>query len=243
MFSVVKKVYNYYYSPDKDLARELKSILGFTPARLHLYKTAFSHKSLTVEDPKMGNNERLEYLGDAILSTVVAEYLYKKYPKKDEGFLTKMRSKIVKRKTLNEIADKMELDTVLSKYCSGKVSRSMLGNCLEAVVGAIYLEFGYNKTKRYVIKKILNKYLDIHQLESYDDNFKSQLLEWSQKKNKKVVFETIEKTKVNNRDMFKVAVKVDDVQKGIASGFNKKNAEQKAAQIALKTIPQPEVEA
>ena len=111
------------------------------------------------------SNERLEYLGDAVLSTIVAEYLFKKYPNKDEGFLTKMRSKIVKRKTLNDIADQMGLDIILSNYSQGRLSHSMMGNALEALLGAIYIEFGYKKTKQYVIKNILMKFLDIHQLE------------------------------------------------------------------------------
>ena len=100
----IRQIYNYYFSADKNLARKLKPIIGFVPARLHIFRLAFYHKSMNNNEGHNGNNERLEYLGDAILSTVVAEYLFKKYPQKDEGFLTKMRSKIVKRKTLNLIA-------------------------------------------------------------------------------------------------------------------------------------------
>ena len=122
------------------------------------------------------HNERLEYLGDSILSTIVAEYLFKKYPTQDEGFLTKMRSKIVKRKTLNQLANQMGLDTILSDYSQGRLSNSMLGNAFEALIGAIYLEKGYIKTKSYVVNEILLKNLDIHILESKDDNFKSRLL-------------------------------------------------------------------
>ena len=112
------------------------------------------------------HNERLEYLGDSILSTIVAEYLFKKYPTQDEGFLTKMRSKIVKRKTLNQLANQMGLDTILSDYSQGRLSNSMLGNAFEALIGAIYLEKGYIKTKSYVVNEILLKNLDIHILES-----------------------------------------------------------------------------
>ena len=156
---IVRRFYNLYFSDDKELTMRLRPILGFTPARLNLFKTAFYHKSMTNETPGKATNERLEYLGDAILSTIVAEYLFKKYPNKDEGFLTKMRSKIVKRQTLNEIADNMGLDVILAEYSMGKMSNSMLGNALEALVGAIYIEFGYEKTKTYVIKNILMKYL------------------------------------------------------------------------------------
>lgn len=177
----------------------------------------------------MPTNERLEYLGDAILSTIVAEYLFKKYPYKDEGFLTKMRSKIVKRHTLNEIADNMGLDVILSEYSMGKMSSSMLGNALEALVGAIYLEFGYEKTKKYVIQHILMRYLNINEIENTDDNHKSRLLEWCQKHSKEINFVTVAKFKLDKRDCFKVAVVIDGEEQATAEDFNKKSAEQTAA--------------
>lgn len=186
--------------------------------------------------PNKSNNERLEFLGDAILSTIVAEYLYKKYPQGNEGFLTKMRSKIVKRKTLNQIADRMGIDVILTEYTQGKLSSSMLGNALEALVGALYLELGYVRTRNYVISKILIKYLDIHQLEKLDDNYKSQLLEWCQKKDKKIDFKLLSKFKLDKRDRFKVAVVIDGKEVSIAEDFNKKAAEQHAASNALKTM-------
>jgi ribonuclease-3 len=214
----------------------LRPILGFTPARLSLFKTAFYHKSMTNETPGRPTNERLEYLGDAILSTIVAEYLFKKYPNKDEGFLTKMRSKIVKRQTLNEVADNMGLDVILSEYSLGKMSSAMLGNALEALVGAIYIEFGYEKTKNYVIRNILMKYLDINDLETRDDNHKSQLLEWCQKNGKDIQFTTLSKFKVDKRDCFKVAVVVDGNEMATAEDFNKKSAEQLAASRAIEKM-------
>jgi len=210
--------------------------LGFTPARLNLFKTAFYHKSMTNETPGKATNERLEYLGDAILSTIVAEYLFKKYPNKDEGFLTKMRSKIVKRQTLNEIADNMGLDVILAEYSMGKMSNSMLGNALEALVGAIYIEFGYEKTKTYVIKNILMKYLNINDLETRDDNHKSQLLEWCQKNGKDINFATLSKFKLDKRDCFKVAIVIDGVEISTAEDFNKKSAEQTAANRAIEKL-------
>jgi len=214
----------------------LKPILGFTPARLGLFKTAFYHKSMTNETPGKATNERLEFLGDAILSTIVAEYLFKKYPNKDEGFLTKMRSKIVKRQTLNEIADNMGLDVILSEYSLGKMSSSMLGNALEALVGAIYIEFGYEKTKNYVIRNVLMKYLDMNDLEIRDDNHKSQLLEWCQKNSKEINFATLAKFKLDKRDCFKVAVVIDGIEISTAEDFNKKSAEQTAANKAIEIL-------
>ena len=130
-------MYNYYLSKDKDLAQKLRPVIGFTPCRLGLFKRAFYHKSMNNDNRKGVSNERLEYLGDAVLSTVVAEYLFKKYPNKNEGFLTKMRSKIVRRKSLNDIGDKMGLDMLLSEFNSTKLSKSMLGNAVEALVGAV----------------------------------------------------------------------------------------------------------
>ncbi len=182
------------------------------------------------------NNERLEYLGDAILSSIVAEYLFKKYPNKAEGFLTKMRAKIVKRKTLNLIADKMGLDIILSSYSMGKMSKSMLGNALEALVGALYIELGYEKTKNYIIKNVLMKYLNVHELEALDDNFKSILLEWCQKNGKELNFKLIEKFKYNKRDRFKVSVDINGEEISYGEDYNKKAAEQQAARLGLKKL-------
>jgi ribonuclease-3 len=232
----LRRFYNRYLSPDRELTAKLRPVIGFTPARLGLFKTAFYHKSMTNETPGKPTNERLEYLGDAILSTIVAEYLYRKYPNKDEGFLTKMRSKIVKRQTLNDIADKMGLDVILSEYSLGKMSNSMLGNALEALVGAIYIEFGYVRTQKYVIKNILMKYIDIIDLETRDDNHKSQLLEWCQKQGKEISFETLSKFKLDKRDCFKVAVLIDGREMGTAEDFNKKSAEQTAASRAIQRL-------
>lgn len=191
---------------------------------------------MTNETPGKATNERLEYLGDAILSTIVAEYLFKKYPNKDEGFLTKMRSKIVKRQTLNEIADNMGLDVILSDYSLGKMSSSMLGNALEALVGAIYIEFGYDKTKDYIIKNILMRYLNMTELETKDDNHKSQLLEWCQKNGKEINFTTLAKFKLDKRDCFKVAVVIDGVEMATSEDFNKKSAEQAAASKVMQKL-------
>lgn len=231
------RLYNYYFSSEKNLCRRLKSILGFTPIKLNIFKLAFYHKSSINERPDaIQSNERLEYLGDAILSTVVAEYLFKKYPNSDEGFLTKMRSKIVKRKTLNSIADRMGLDMILGEFNDTHISKSMLGNALEALVGAIYIENGYHFTRRYIISKILRRYIDIHELETFDDNYKSQLLEWCQKKGKEVDYKVLSKFKFDKRDRYKIAVFVDGKELAYAEDFNKKSAEQTASALALKGL-------
>ena len=171
-----------------------------------------------------------------MLSTIVGEYLFKKYPNSDEGFLTKMRSKIVKRNSLDEIADKMQLDLFLANYNQTRLSKSMLGNALEALVGAVYIEVGYDQTKRFVIRRILRKYLDIHELESYDDNYKSQLLEWCQKNGRVIEYKVVAKYKSEKRDKFKVAVFVDGRKYGTADDFNKKSAEQLASDRAMTAL-------
>ena len=231
------RFYNFFLSRDKHLARRLRNLIGFTPTNLNLFILAFSHKSTQSEKVyAVQNNERLEYLGDAVLGTIVAEYLFKKYPHGDEGFLTKMRSKIVKRKALNQIGDSMGLDTLLSEYNNTRLSRSMLGNAVEALVGAVYLECGYSCTKRFVIRKMLKRYIDIHELESFDDNYKSQLLEWCQKQGKTVSYKLVSRYKSDKRDRFKVAVLIDGGKIAIAEDFNKKSAEQLASEKALSIL-------
>ncbi len=182
------------------------------------------------------SNERLEYLGDALLSFVVGEYLFNTYPKADEGFLTKMRSKIVKRKTLNELAVKMGLDGMMAEFNQTSISSSMLGNALEALIGAIYLEKGFEFARHFVLRRILKRYIDIAVLESFDDNFKSQLLEWCQKHSKEIDFRIISKYKTDKRDRFKVGVFIDGEEIASAEDYNKKSAEQIAAEIALATL-------
>ncbi len=217
----------------------MRDILGYTPANVHLFKKSFLHKPEKLDKfQDARNNERLEFLGDAMLGMVVGEYLFSKYPSSDEGFLTKMRSKIVKRKSLNQIATKMELIDLLHHYNQGiRISPSMLGNCLEALIGAIYLDAGFHATSRFIVNKMLQGgYLNIHELETYDDNYKSQLLEWCQKNNKIVTYKVINKYKQDKRDRFKVAVIIDEEQLAFADDYNKKSAEQTASEKALLSL-------
>lgn len=234
LFRVILRIYNFHFSKDKDFARRLRNLLGFTPANLNIFKLAFSHKSTSSDKAyAIQNNERLEYLGDAVLGTIVAEYLFKKYPNSNEGFLTKMRSKIVKRKALNKIGDKMGLDVLLNEYNQTRLSRSMLGNAVEALVGAVYLECGYKRTKRFVIRKILRNYVNVHKLEKVDDNYKSQLLEWCQKNGHTVSYKLLSRYKFEKRDRFKVAVLINGKKTATADDFNKKSAEQTASEKAM----------
>ncbi|RLD20954.1 MAG: ribonuclease III [Bacteroidetes bacterium] len=215
----------------------MSSIIGFTPANLPIFRLAFHHKSSSTDKTSpLRSNERLEFLGDAVLSTIVAEYLFKKYPNGSEGFLTKMRSKIVKRSTLNQIADDMGLDVILREYNETRLSDSMKGNALEALIGAIYLERGYNGTKQIVIGRILRNHINIHELEQQDDNYKSQLLEWCQKTGRDVDYRMKQKYKFDKRDRFKIAVAVNGDEVATAEAFSKKSAEQLASQRALKIL-------
>jgi ribonuclease III len=234
----VRKIYNKYFSEEKNFVERLNSVLGFTPSHIDLFKIAFYHKSTinnTQQNDRKSNvlqsNERLEYLGDALLSFVVGEYLFNKYVQADEGFLTKMRSKIVKRKMLNYLAEQMGLDRILMEFNQANISPSMLGNALEALIGAIYLEKGFSYTRDYILNELVKKYINIHSLENFDDNYKSQLLEWCQKNTKEIDFRVISQSKNDKRDRFRIGVYIDT-----AEDFNKKSAEQVAAEIALTQI-------
>ena len=238
MIKAIRRFYNLFLSPEREFVRRLRRLLGFTPAYLNVFKLAFQHKSNNAEQKENSpyggqNNERLEYLGDAVLGTIVAEYLYKKYPLGDEGFLTKMRSKIVKRNSLNKIGDNMGLDELLSTYNNVRIAKSMLGNAVEALVGAVYVEKGYRGTTKFVVQRVLRSHVDIERLETFDDNYKSQLLEHCQKQGMKVDYNVVKRFKQDKRDRFKVAVWVDGQKLAIGEDFNKKSAEQIASRRAL----------
>lgn len=237
MFKAIRRFYNYYLHEERDFVRRIRRLIGFTPAYLNLYRLAFQHKSNAQETKRdrygKQNNERLEYLGDAVLGTIVAEYLYNRYPTKDEGFLTKMRSKIVKRNSLNVIGDNMGLDEMLSTYNNVRIAKSMLGNAVEALVGAVYLETGYRGTRRFVVRQMLRNYVDVTRLETYDDNYKSQLLEHCQKHGMPVNYRVVKRFKQDKRDRFRVAVQIDGREHAVGEDFNKKSAEQIASRRAL----------
>ena len=235
--TAILRLYNQFLAKDRNFAKRISSIIGFTPANLSIFRLAFHHKSSSTDKSSpLRSNERLEFLGDAVLSTIVAEYLFKKYPNGSEGFLTKMRSKIVKRRTLNQIADDMGLDVILREYNDTRLSDSMKGNALEALIGAIYLERGYNGTKKIVIGRILRNHINIHELEQQDDNYKSQLLEWCQKTGRDVDYRMKQKYKFDKRDRFKIAVAVNGDEVAFAEAFSKKSAEQLASQRALEVL-------
>jgi len=184
------------------------------------------------------HNERLEYLGDAVLGTVVAEYLFDSFPEKDEGFLTEMRSKIVNRETLNRLAIKIGLDDLIISKVSDENSQNWKGDALEALIGAIFLDLGYRKTKRLLIKNIIKKHINLNYLQKTETNFKSKIIEWSQKSKQEVLFESFEEVSENNKSnpVFVSNLIVLDKVIGTGKGNSKKEAEQKAAKQALSII-------
>lgn len=240
---MLRKLYNITLSSDRDFARKIRQITGVIPSDIDLFKVAFYHRSgSNGRDTGKASNERLEFLGDAILGCAVGEYLFKKYPMGDEGFLTKMRSKIVKRQTMNAIAEQMGLDLFLLEFNQTDLSSSMLGNALEALLGAFYLENGYVKTKAFISRKIIRKQLNLNTLEHLDDNFKSQLLEWSQREGAKIKYQVLDKFKKNKRDHYKVSVIIDNNEVATAEDYSKKSAEQEASKKALELLTSNKVE-
>lgn len=215
---------------------QLKNVLGFAPGKTSLYKTALTHRS--VRDNADQNNERLEYLGDAILSAVIADYLFKKYPYKEEGFLTEMRSKMVNRQQLNEIAVKMGLKkiTVFNKLDNSLKISQIFGNTLEAVVGAIYIDKGYNKTRVWVLERIIIPHFFMDDLEMLEINHKNKLYGWANKSGKSLEFETINEKFENGRRLFTVGAVVDGKLISEGKAFNKKDASQIAAQKAVEKL-------
>jgi ribonuclease-3 len=221
---------------EKQFIRSLHNLLGFYPSNLAVYKLAFSHRSLALETAG-GNrlsNERLEYLGDAVLGAVVAEMLFKKYPFKDEGFLTEMRSRIVSREHLKQLAVRIGVDELLQKDAGPGSYRSMYGDAFEAFIGAIYLDKGYDSTKRYILDRIIRPHVDMVEIESTEKNFKSVLLNWGQRERRTVTFETVSED-VRARQIT-VRLLIDGQEKAIATEHIKKKAEQMAAEKMCKEL-------
>lgn len=210
--------------------------MGFAPSRISLYITALSHRS--IKEKTTDNNERLEYLGDAILGGIIADYLYMKYPYKGEGFLTEMRSKMVNRQMLNDIAIRMGLKkiTTYNKQDGSLRSSQIFGNALEALVGAIYVDKGYNATKKWVFKKIIIPHLFIEDLEQIEINQKNKLYSWANKSGKLLEFETIDEKMENGRKLFTVGAILDGEVLAEGKAFNKKDAGQIAAQNAVEKL-------
>ena len=221
----------------------LSKILGFYPDNLQIYEQALLHKSSSVEtgDGKWLNNERLEFLGDGILDAAVADIVYKRYPNKREGFLTNTRSKIVQRETMNKVAVQLGLDQMV--VYSTKINshnNHMYGNALEALIGAIYLDQGYDVCYKFIRDVMIEKYIDVDTLVRKEINFKSNLIEWSQKNKMEVSFELIEQfLDHDSNPVFQTEVRIEGLPAGTGTGYSKKESQQNAAQMAIKKVKDP----
>lgn len=228
-------LFRYHNKAEKDLARYINNVFGFYPRNITLYQLAFTHKSVGTK--KLNgitiSNERLEYLGDAILSSIVAEYLFKKYPTKQEGFLTEMRSRIVSRASLNKLSMKLGFDKMVmyaKSHDRHAQFRSIGGNAFEAFTGALFLDRGYSFTYKIIVDHIILMHLDIDDIEKNDVNYKSKLLEWSQKEKHHVEFRHVGVKGEGFEKQYIIQVLIDEKEYGQSVDFSIKGAEQLAAE-------------
>jgi ribonuclease-3 len=229
-----------YLLDKREFSSRLKKILGFSPGNLELYEIAFIHRSATFTLPngKKVNNERLEYLGDAVLDAILSDYLFEKFPDANEGFLTKIRSRIVNRDVLNQLAVSMGIDKILiSKISSTHITRNLYGDAFEALIGSVFLDKGFRRTKRVFIKNVLNQYLDLNLIVKTDTDYKSLVFEWVQKNKSNLIFTYKEEYDFNlKKSVFSTTLFIDKQEFGEGHGSSKKEAEQEAASQAWKRL-------
>ncbi len=242
----LRQTYNLYLSKDRKFVRDLYEVSGRVPKEVFLYRLALTHSSsingfATEADRKKaaarGCNERLEFLGDSILDSIIAEFLFKIYPTKGEGFLTEMRSKIVNRKSLNSICRKLRVDILIRHRQNGSINESMYGDALEALIGALYMDLGYQDTKWFVYKRILEPHVHLQSVERQIISYKNKLIEHVQKtKMGQLNFEVIDEIGDGRSKVFRIQAKVGDEVLGVGEGKNKKTAEQRASHDALSKL-------
>jgi ribonuclease III len=227
-------------SANKDFRKSIEQIIGAKPQNDLLYHLAFRHTSASKQTKIDGfkeSNERLEFLGDSVLGMIVAEYLFKKYPFKDEGFLTEIRSRIVNRESLNVVARRIGLDKLIEFDGQRNMQRtSMFGDAMEALIGAVYLDKGFAFTKKFIISKLLSNHFDLDTVISNNTNYKSTLLGWAQADGRKVEFVIVEEKGKNHSKEFIAQVVVDTEVLSTGSGWNKKKAEQDASRRACEML-------
>ena len=244
MFGTIQSYFRLRYGRDKAYYRMLKTIFGLRPNNIELYKLALIHRSasLFLDDGAPINNERLEFLGDAVIESIVSDFLFIEFPEADEGFLSRLRSRIVRRSSLNRLAIEIGLDRyVIAQGGNGFAQKHLYGDTLEAMMGAVYLDKGYDFSNRLFINGILRKYVDLDDMSEQETDFKSRLIEWSQKNKMEVSFELIEQ--FLDRDynpMFHTEVRIESLSAGTGTGYSKKESQQNAAQMALKKIKNDE---
>lgn len=235
----IRKIVQSNSNEDAELYNDLKKLLDFSPKKINQYKKAFTHRSVQIKDKKgiPINYERLEFLGDSILGSVISSYLYKKVPKGSEGYLTQMRSKIVSRKHLNELGKDLGLIRfVKSNIDQTNVGENIYGNIFEALVGAIYLDKGYNFCQKFIYSKVIVPYVDIEKLEGKITSYKGLIIEWCQKQKKKYSFETYEDSGNETVKHFSVKISIDGEQVAKGRATSKKKAEEQASKRVYYTF-------
>ena len=222
------------YLPNRhEFAAGLRKIIGFRTFNLRIYEVAFIHRSasFTLPDGQRINNERLEFLGDSVLDAILSDYLFEKFPEANEGFLTKIRSRIVNREILNQLAISMGIDKILvSNISSSHTTRNLYGDALEALIGALFLDKGFKKTKNLFIKRVFNKYLNLQTIVGTDTDYKSLVFEWIQKHKTNLTFNHKEEYDYKQKkSVFSATLMINDEEFGTGTGASKKEAEQEAA--------------
>lgn len=216
------------------LALKLYAILGFFPDDILGYKKALTHSSL--EHPTIGNNERLEFLGDSILDAVITEYLFVKLPHKNEGVLTDMKSKMVSRRTLNSLAKEFQIDQIIQTKLGGKIPNSILGNAFEALIAAIYLDKGRKTCEEFIINNIIQKHFNLDEIEKQISSYKKHFIHWTQKNNKKFYFKLIQESGESHQKKFQIALFIEDEKIATATSGSKKKAEEETAKKACNIL-------
>lgn len=232
----IRNILNSRFKRNGNFFMELTKILGFKPKQIKFYRKAFTHRSMNIRDSKGNaiNYERLEFLGDAMLSSVIASHLYLEVPSGDEGYLTKMRSKIVSREHLNELGKDLNLiGLVQSKIPAGQFGDNIHGNLFEALVGAIFLDKGYKYCEKFIFKRVIIPYVDIETLEGKVISYKSLLIEWCQKEKKTFGYHVYEDTGNDDVRHFSVKLSIDEKIVAKARATSKKKAEEKASKRAF----------
>ncbi len=234
--SFIRNILNSRSQEDGNFFLPLKDILGFKPKSKSLYVKAFTHRSMNMKDKKGNalNYERLEFVGDAMISSVIAAYLFEEVPHGDEGYLTKMRSKVVSREHLNELGKDLGLiDLVQSRIPKSNFGNNIHGNLFESLVGAIYLDKGYKTCEKFIYKRVINPYVDIETLEGKVISYKSLLIEWCQKEKNTFDYEIYEDTGNDELKHFSVKLSINDKVVSKARATSKKKAEEKASKRAF----------
>lgn len=224
---------------DREYYSVIRELFGVKPNNVELYKLAMVHRSasLLLDDGSAINNERLEFLGDAVIESIVSDYLFIEFPGAHEGFLTQMRSRIVNRATLNRVAKEIGIDRHLIANGGGSYKHQHIyGDALEAVIGAMYLDKGYDFTNRYFINEVLRKKLDLDLLSHTETDYKSRILEWSQKSKRDLKFDTrVDDASTANKPRFITSVVIDGEEIASGEGRSKKEAEQNGALRAIES--------